>query len=171
MRRRKTLDFLRTWNMQGVNPTLNNVLTIFSQAVNEDIIRPPQGISNISEWWKKDACWTRLQSRIEDIEKLLPSEFDDLLLSLEDQASEVKTAKQTQKVDNGIEAQRRVLAIPATQWARLQQALSVKHLLTPKEIGILNIAMQMPAKIPSERQCAVLMDAIEKGRSEGVIIN
>lgn len=171
MRRRKSLDFLRTWNMQGVNATLNNALAIVSQAVNEDIIRPPQGISNISEWCKKDACWTRLQSRIDDIEKLLPSEFDDQLLSLEDQASEVKTAKQTQKVDNGIEAQRRVLEIPAAQWARLHQALSVKHLLTPKEIGILNIAMQIPAKIPTERQCTVLLDALEKGRSEGVIIN
>lgn len=171
MRRRKSLDFLRIWNMHGVNTTLSSALTIVSQAVNEDIIRPPQGISNISEWCKKDACWTRLQSRIEDIEKLLPSEFDDQLLSLEDQALEVKTAKQTQKVDNGIEAQRRVLEIPAAQWKRLHQALSVKHLLTPKELGILNIAMQIPAKIPTERQCAVLLDALEKGRSEGVIVN
>lgn len=171
MRRRKSLDFLRIWNMQGINTALNNALAIVSRAVNEDIIQPPQGISNISEWCKKDACWTRLQSRIEDIEKLLPSEFDDQLLSLEDQASEVKTAKQTQKVDNGIEAQRRVLEISAAQWKRLHQALSVKHLLTPKEIGILNIAMQIPAKIPTERQCAVLLDTLEKGRSEGVIIN
>lgn len=170
VRRRKNIDFLRTWNMQGVDATLNSALTIVSQAVNEDIIRPPQGISNISEWCKKDACWTRLQSRIEDIEKLLPSEFDNQLLSLEDQASEVKTAKQTQKVDNGIEAQRRVLEIPAAQWARLHQALSVKDLLTPKEIGILNIAKQIPAKIPTERQCSVLLDALERGRLEGVII-
>lgn len=170
LRRRKNIDFLRTWNMQGVDATLNAALTIVSQAVNEDIIRPPQGISNISEWCKKDACWTRLQSRTEDIEKLLPSEFDDQLLSLEDQVSEVKAAKQTQKVDNGIEAQRRVLEIPAARWKLLHHALSVKCLLTPKEIGILNIAMQIPAKIPTERQCAVLLDALEKGRSEGVII-
>lgn len=171
MRRRKSLDFLRIWNMQGINTALNNALAIVSHAVNEDIIQPPQGISNISEWCKKDACWTRLQSRIGDIEKLLLSEFDEQLLSLEDQASEVKTAKQTQKVDNGIEAQRRVLEISAAQWKRLYQALSVKHLLTPKEIGILNIAMQIPVKMPSERQCAVLLDTLEKGRSEGVIIN
>jgi hypothetical protein len=171
MRRRKSLDFLRIWNMQGINTALNNALAIVSLAVNEDIIQPPQGISNISEWCKKDACWTRLQSQIEDIEKLLPSGFDEQLLSLEDQASEVKTAKQTQKVDNGIEAQRRVLEVSAAQWKRLHQALSVKHLLTPKEIGILNIAMQIPARIPTEKQCAVLLDTLEKARSEGVIIN
>jgi hypothetical protein len=43
--------------------------------VNDDIIYPPQGISNISEWCKKDACWSRLQSNIEKLEKSLPDEF------------------------------------------------------------------------------------------------
>jgi hypothetical protein len=45
-----------------------------------------------------------------------------------------------------------------------------KRLLTPKEQGILNIAVQMPAKIPTEKQCAVLLDTIDKGRSEGLAI-
>lgn len=170
-RRKKNLDFLRVWNAQGTNTVLENVLAIVSKAVNEDIIRPPQGISNISEWCKKEACWTRIQTWIDDIQELFPQEFEDELLSLEDRASEVKTAKQTQKIDNGIEAQRLVLAIPAAQWARLHQVLSVKHLLLPKEIGILNIAMQMPRKIPTEKQCTVLLEIIEKGRYEGVVIN
>jgi hypothetical protein len=170
VRRRKSLDFLRVWNIQGVDAELNDVLAIISKAVNEDIIQPPQGISNISEWCKKDACWTRLQSRVEDIEKLLPAGLDDLLISLEAHVSEVRTAKQTQKVDNGIEAQRRVLEIPAAQWAQLHQVMSAKQLLAPKEVGVLNIAIQMPAKIPTERQCAVLLDVLEKGRSEGIII-
>ncbi|MDP9895934.1 hypothetical protein J2W32_005034 [Variovorax boronicumulans] len=170
VRRRKSLDFLRVWNIQGVDTELNDVLAIISKIVNEDIIQPPQGISNISEWCKKDACWTRLQSRVEDIEKLLPAGLENLLISLEDHVSEVRTAKQTQKVDNGIEAQRRVLEIPAAQWAQLHQAMSAKQLLAPKEVGVLNIAIQMPAKIPTERQCAVLLDVLEKGRSEGIII-
>jgi hypothetical protein len=170
-RRRKSLDFLRVWNMQGIDDDLKDVLAIISKAVHEDIIQPPQGISNISEWCKKEACWTRLQSRVEDIEKLLPAGLNDHLISLEDHVSEVRTAKQTQKLDNGIESQRRVLEIPATQWIQLHRAMSAKQLLAPKEIGILNVAMQMPAKIPTERQCAVLLDILEKGRAEGVIIN
>jgi hypothetical protein len=170
-RRKRCLDFLRIWNAQAVDSILESALAIVSRAVNEDIIRPPHGISNISEWCKRDACWTRLQAQISDIEALLPLEFHTQLVSLEDQAEEVRTAEHTQKIDNGIEAQRHVLAVPAKKWARLHQALSEKRLLTPKEAGILNIAMQIPAKVPTERQCMVLLDVLEKGRAEGVKID
>lgn len=41
--------------------------------------------------------------------------------------------------------------VPAAQWKLLHQALSMKYPLTPKEIGIFNTAMQIPAKIPTKR--------------------
>ncbi len=81
---------------------------------------------------------------------------------------EVKAAKQTQKIDNGIEAQKRVFEITVEQWSKLHSALSAKHLLSPKEIGVLNIAMQMPVKIPTERQCIILLETVEKASSEGI---
>ncbi|WP_411882134.1 hypothetical protein, partial [Polaromonas sp. YR568] len=63
------------------------------------------------------------------------------------------------------------LEIPAAQWALLYKALSIKHLLTPKEISVLSMVMRIPVKIPSEKQCIVLLDTLEKGRVEGVVIN
>jgi AIPR protein len=170
-RHKRSLDFLRVWNAQGINGTLEQALIIIAAAVNADIVKPTQGISNISEWCKKDACWTRIQAGIGAIEAELPEEFWKELISSEDKAAELKTAKQTQKIDNGIDAQRRVLEIPAAQWGRVQAALSAKRLLSPKEIGVLNIATQMPSKIPTELQCAVLLETLEKARSEGVIAN
>ena len=167
-RHKKSLDFLRVWNAQAINTTLEQTLAIVSKAVNEDIIRPTQGVSNISEWCKKDACWTRIQTQIEAIEALIPDEFWDELLSSEDKATEVKAAKQTQKIDNGIEAQRRVFEIPAEQWSRVHHTLSTKRLLTPKEIGVLNIAMQMPSKIPTEKQCVILLETFDKALREGI---
>lgn len=169
-RRKKSLDFLRIWNAQGINVTLEKALTIVSAKVNEDIIRPTQGISNISEWCKKDACWTRILTQVDAIEALLPPEFWDELLSSEDKALEVKAAKQTQKIDNGIQAQRRVLEIPADQWSEIHRVLLAKRLLSPKEIGVLNTAMQMPGKIPTEKQCLVLLETVEKARAEGIAV-
>ncbi len=169
-RKKASLDFMCIWNTQNINPVLESAIAIASGVVNDDIIRPPSGISNISEWCKKEACWTRLQVRVGDIERLLPSEFYDHLFSLDDQAEVVRSAKQTQKIDNGIEAQRYVLAIPAAGWAHLHQALFDKELLTPKEIGILKIAMQIPTKLPTEKQCAVLLDVLHRGQAEGVVI-
>src|SRR3546814_8564328 len=89
--------------------------------------------SNISEWCKKEACWTRIQARTDAIANLLPPEFYDRLVPQDDQAAIVKTAKQTQRIDNGIEAQQKVLAVPAAEWARIHQSLLEKDLLTPKE--------------------------------------
>ncbi|MCY1163817.1 AIPR protein [compost metagenome] len=170
LRRGKALDFLRIWNMQGSSDLLNSALAVISRAVNDDIIHPPQGISNIGEWCKKDACWTRLYALIDAIDKRLPLDFENLLVSTEHQATEARAAKQTQKIDNGIEAQRRVLQIPAAEWKRLHDALSMKLLLNPKEAGVLNVAMQIPVKIPTEKQCALLLSTLEKGRLEGITV-
>lgn len=170
-RRKACVDFLNIWQAQGIDAVLESSIAVVSGVVNEDIIRPPAGISNISEWCKKEACWTRIQTRIEDVEKLLPPEFHERLLSLDDQAAEVRSARQTQKVDNGIEAQRRVLTVPAGEWARLHRALLDKDLLTPKEAGVLKIATQIPAKLPTEKQCAILLDVLDRGRAEGIVFD
>lgn len=171
-RRRKTcIDFLGVWNAQGINAVLESAITVVSGVVNDDIIRPPAGISNISEWCKREACWTRILSRIEDVENLIIPEFYDQLLSLDDQAAEVRSAKHTQKVDNGIEAQRHVLSVPASEWARLHHTLLDKELLTPKEVGVLRIAMQIPAKLPTEKQCLILLGVLGRARAEGILVD
>ena len=61
-----------------------------------------------------------------------------------------------------------MLEIAASHWVSIQHALSAKRLLSPKEVGILKIAAQMPSKIPTEKQCAVLLDTLEKARGEGI---
>jgi hypothetical protein len=168
-RQKEEIDFLSIWNAQKVGPTLESAIAIVSKAVSDDISRPPQGISNISEWCKREACWTRIQAQADAIAKFLPPEFYDQLVSLEDQTAAARTAKQTQRIDNGIEAQRKVLAVSAGEWARIHQCLLDKRLLTPKEVSILRIAMQIPAKLPTEKQSVVLLDILDKGRMEGVV--
>lgn len=169
-RRKACVDFLEVWNRQGIGAVLERAIVVISRVVSDEILKPTVGISNISEWCKKEACWIQIKSRVTDIEELLPSELYDQILPAEDQAAETKLAKQAQKVDNGIEAQRIILAIPADEWIRLYQVLVAKDLLTPKEIGILKVAMQIPAKLPTEKQCVVLLDILDRGRAVGVIV-
>lgn len=170
-RQRKTVDFLRIWNAQGINATLENTLVVISKIVNDDIVKPPTGISNISEWCKKDSCWLRIEERLDDIERQLPAGFWGELLSSEDNATEIKSAKQTQKIDDGIEAQRRVLGISPDKWTRIHREMAAKNLLSEKEMGILAIAMQMPRKIPSEKQCVVLLGILTEALSEGIAVS
>jgi hypothetical protein len=169
-RSNKTLDYLAVWNSQALSAALEAALQVIGKAVNDEIIRPPPGISNISEWCKRDACWTGLLSKIPQIEAAIPESFWEELQTAEDTASLAQTAKKIQQIDNGIEAQKKVLSVSAIEWARVRDVLSAKHLLSPKETGILTVAMQMPAKIPTEKQCILLLETIEKARLEGIAL-
>ena len=172
MRRQdKSLDFQRIWNGQAISPLLCSTIATVASLVNDELLRPPQGISNISEWAKRDACWMRMLEKMDDFSDLLQNDFDAELLSRDEQLSEKRAARNTQKIDNGIEAQTRILAIPAAKWIIVHDALSAKRLLTPKEIGVLKIAMQMPMRIPTDKQCVVLLDILQKARAEGVSVD
>ncbi len=169
-RRKATVDYQRIWTIQAVDEMLSQALAIIAAAVNESIIRPPQGISNISEWCKREGCWTRMVEQADDITKLLPEELWAGFISAEDNKHETKSARQTQKIDNGIEAQRQVIAIAPATWQRLRAQMSAKRLLTPKEVGIMQIAAQIPNKIPTESQSRVLLEILKRSQVEGFTV-
>lgn len=168
-RRKTTVDYQRIWSAQAIDDVLSEALATIATAVNEDITRPPQGISNISEWCKREGCWTRLLDQADHIADLLPEDFWAALASADDNRHEAKTARQTQKIDNGIEVQRQVFDVPPAQWSTILREGSSRRLLTPKEMGILQIAAQMPAKIPTERQSAILIEILGKAQQEGIV--
>ena len=168
-RRSGSVDFMEVWRTQTVGPVLNEVIALVSGVVNDDITRPADGVSNISEWCKKESCWTRMKNRIEAVEEALPAAFYDHLVSLVDLDETMRSAKRAQKVDNGIEAQKKVLAISASEWARISTSMLERNLLTPKEVGVLKVAMQIPLKLPTEKQSMVLMEVLHKGHVEGIL--
>ncbi|MFZ5759845.1 MAG: AIPR family protein [Thermodesulfobacteriota bacterium] len=167
-RQEKLLNFQKVWDSQGLSQTLADTLVSAAKFVNEDIVNPPPGISNISEWCKKDMCWSRIQSRISELESELPDGFPAILVTKEERRLDEKDGRKTQKIDDGIEAQKRVLAITPEEWARILAAGSTKNLFTPKELGILQVATQIPARLPSGKQCLVLIDLLERCRAEGI---
>lgn len=168
-RRKMMVDSERIWAAQAVDDVISQALVLIATAVNEDIIRPPQGISNISEWCKREGCWARLAQKADDIAELLPEEFWAGAVSSEDSRHEAKTARQTQKIDNGIEVQRQVFAVPSAQWSLILKEGTSRRLLSSKETGILRIAEQMPAKVPTEKQSAVLIEILSKAQQEGIV--
>lgn len=167
----KAAPYGRIWNTQVVDAPTEAAIVAIARAVNEEIIRPPQGISNIGEWCKKEACWTDLLGKVNAFTDLLDESFLDGLPSTSEGAAELQDARRSQKVDNGIEAQTRVLAIPAKDWTRVHATLSARKVLTAKETGVLQVAMQMPMKLPTEKQCLILLDTLEKARQEGLVFS
>jgi hypothetical protein len=170
-RQNRHVDFLGIWDAQEIDTATQQALAMLARAVNEEIGNPERGIINISEWCKKEACWSRMEERLDEFASRLPDAFRTRLLSADQQRSEEKMAKKIQKLDNGIDAQRRILQVPVEKWALLHRMLHGKGMLSPNEVGILKIAMQIPIKIPTERQCAILLELADRGRAEGVVVH
>lgn len=59
--------------------------------------------------------------------------------------------------------------MPPAQWTVILREGANRRLLTGKEMGILQIAEQMPAKIPTERQSAILIEILVKAQQEGIV--
>jgi len=164
---KKSFDFEVIWNNQELEENVVSAIARIAYIVNEDINNPPAGISNISEWCKKEYCWTRLQQqeqKVRDVIKELKVSFK----SKQQAASEKKDAKKTRKIDDGIEAQKAVFAILPQQWKKLRVAGTNKELLSKKETDILGVAERIPSKIPSESQCIVLLEILDKLELEGI---
>ncbi len=165
--RQASIDYLHIWSTQSIEEVLLQSIAVIATRINDDLTQPPHGISNISEWAKKDGCWARLCEQIDTISDELSDTFWRTLVSLDESKHEAKSAKQTQKIDNGIDAQRKVFSIAPASWQLLSEQMDSKSLLTPKELSILSVAAKMPSKIPSEAQSRILLEILEKGREEG----
>lgn len=167
-KRGQFFDFGRVWKQQRPTPATLDVITVIAHVVYDDIMQGGGSISNISEWCKKEGCWIRLQTHIPELMRYLPDTFFDELVSSEDARDNTQSAVKTQKIFNGIEAQRRVLDIPAGDWAHILREGKRLKLFGPKEIGVLEIAAQMPAKLPTEKQAFVLLTILETARAEAI---
>lgn len=167
--KRTSVNYSRIWATQALDEQILTALDIISTAVNDDIIQPPSGISNVSEWCKREGCWARLMDKAPEISAMLPEAFWKSISSADDNQHQEKTARQNQKIEDGIGLQTQAIKIPAAQWSQILRKGALEGLFTPKEMDILKIAMQIPQKIPTEKQSAVLMEIFARAKDERLI--
>lgn len=166
--RGQVFDFNKLWSRQDLSPITVQAIEVTAKLVYDDIMNPMGSISNISEWCKREACWQRLQTKLETLVDLLPAGFFEELISADQLEDEAKSAVKTQRMQNGIEAQKAVFEISAETWANILAQGQEKQLYSPKEVGILQIACQMPTKIPNEKQAFVLLEILNKAKLEAI---
>ncbi|MCY4305943.1 MAG: AIPR family protein [Aestuariivita sp.] len=165
----KFVDFPRCWNTQEVYPQFADALRKAAKFVNDDISEPPEGISNISEWCKKDFCWERIKSRLTELESDMSTGFFKTLIGIDELKTQQRQAKKVQKLDDGIDAQTRILEVSPQRWSQIRVIGSQRRFLSEKEIGVIRVAERIPKKIPTEKQSEVLLDVLKKANAEGVL--
>lgn len=167
----KSVNYTKIWEKQDISEVFMTTLEKTSKIVHDELVTPPEGISNVTEWAKQDRCWSRIKERIYELDRVLSESFYTELVDKWQDDDVKKSAIKTQIIDDGIEAQRKVLEISATNWKKFLNQGKQRRLFTPKETGVLQVAMQIPNKIPSEKQSLVLVELLDKAKQEGIVVN
>ena len=157
------VDFEAIWRRQAVGPRLAEVVASLAKQVHDVLVDPPTGISNVTEWAKKEGCWDRV--RMLDVE-LSPMVGDELISAAEQQDA-ARGARRDQRQLNGIEAQIAVVSAGGQFWADALGWGRSRDLLTPTEWGVLEVAARIPERAPTERQAAKALEVLGKMQSEG----
>ena len=159
--RHRAMDFQGIWRRQAPTPAMEAALTLASEASHDVLVAPPQGLSNVTEWAKNQACWERV--RVLDI--AWPGSFLDELISTEERQDEARGARREQRELNSIGMQIAVVNAGSAFWADALAWGRDRGLLTPTEFGILRVVAE--GKTPSERQSSRAVEALDKLRFEG----
>jgi hypothetical protein len=163
----KSINYINIWDKQNISQAIIKTIESVGKIVHDDILEPPPGISNISEWCKRDGCWDRLIETTFSRSNIFPADFIKELVSKSEIREVVRDAKKTQKIDNSIGAQINVLKYSKEQWIYILKESKRIGVLSPKEMSIIESATY---KLPSEKQALVLLEILRKLETEGLKI-
>ena len=136
-----------------------------SEAAADVITDPQSGVRNITEWAKKQACWSGVM-------RATPVYQDDLMdhLIAPDEARIVqRDGRREEAMVSGIEAQMQVIALGAAFWSRLRQWAAPNRAFSMKDDGILKACSQLERRLPSEKQCILAVAILHRARDEGYV--
>ena len=161
--RSESINFERTWRAQGISPGLREALVVSAKAVHDVIVDSPDRMRNVTEWAKQQACW----SRVMGLHVAWPEALEAELVSGAERDEVKRTAVKEQKMLNGIEAQTVVFQAGSALWSDVKVWGMSKGLLSPDDQGILDVAISIPAKVPSEKQSLRTIEILQRLREEG----
>ncbi|MEE2730108.1 MAG: AIPR family protein [Pseudomonadota bacterium] len=159
----KSVNFLEIWAKQNLTDPLVTGMEIIAKEVRSCLVDTPAGISNVTEWAKKPGCW----DRIREVEIPLHASFEKELVNQGSMIDRKKAASRTQKIDNGIRAQAKVVEIGGDGWRQILNWAIAQNLIGSKDEEILMIASQIPSKIPTEKQSIHLLKLLQAFKQEG----
>ena len=166
--KQKSIDFSKIWKQQEIDALFISELKRVSRYINDYITNTPEKFTNVSEWCKRDACWTKLQDILINRDELkLSQEFLDSLVSKEEVKYEEREAKKEQKIDNAMELLAKMYKLHFNVWKDMIEWGNQKNLLSSYQIQLLNLIPS--GKYPSDRQSKKILETILYLEDEGMI--
>lgn len=162
----RILDRKIIWNKQNLGEALQVEYLRVAQVVFKFITNKNRPVMNVTEWCKREDCWTACQK----VNFKLSDDIQEALAYKSDVNEDKKDSKKTQKSDNAIAYQIDVVNKGSDFWKSLSLFAMEKHLLNEKEMSLLAVAIRMNSgKLPTERQSKMILEILEKAKDEGFV--
>ncbi|ASV83986.1 AIPR family protein [Ochrobactrum quorumnocens] len=157
------VDLDKVWRRQGLTDVLERTLCSGLEAVHGVITGGPGEIANPLEWAKQQACWARVKT----LQVSWPEDWEDTLVGRDEHRANRRSAVRDQKMLNGIEAQTEVLRRGGGFWSEVKAWGTRRKALSPDDASILAVAAGIPGRLPTERQCARLLQILQRLEADG----
>lgn len=154
-----TWDSDALWRATVPPQEIMDELMRIGEQVSEKLLDGGAKFANPSEYAKKTAFW--------DVVEKLPCDVESIrkwLISTKKAKEQEKDAQETQKIDDGIGAQEKVINTKPDVWEKIERWLMEEDSLTGSLAGIIKSAksFHQTFKLPSEKQCKVLVKLLEQ---------
>lgn len=159
-------DLGQVWARQGMDGMLENCIRNLAIAVQKAILSPPQGMTNVGEWSKKESCW----ERVKGMSLSLTPQIEQWIVSKEDFKKAKSDGKKLGIQDDGISLQKTVLGLTTEgYWVALLRWPQSTRLLLPAERDLVIKASTINGfmKINIERDWRKLLKIKERCEEEG----
>lgn len=159
------IDFQKIWKNQTIPKQITDEFIHITKLVNDSITDPSRGIANVTQWCKRADCWKRMQSTCK---YTISASILDCCISHAEELAERASARSDSKKDKGIMVESMVVNYGAANWQRLHAfVLDRKITMLSDTLKALNIAEQLPRKIPNSYQAKLLNALLETALNEG----
>lgn len=159
----KAINLKAIWSKQTISSALENQLATLSEVIYYSLTDPARELQNVTEWAKKEACWKKASA----IKIILGKDLEAELVDISNVQYEQKEEKKGQKLTNQINVEIEVAKFGVEKWKLLKKWGMENKVLNAIDINYLNSAIDMESgKFPSEKQCAKIMEVLNKARIE-----
>lgn len=164
---KKSINFSQIWKNQEISQILKVEIISVSKYINSYITNTPENFTNVSEWCKRELCWTKLKGILDYKNDLVLSEqFIDSLLENDEFSYEQKEAKKEQKIENEMERLKKLYQIQTNIWSEIIQFGKENNLISQSENMLLNLIPS--GKYPSDSQSKKIIQTIDRLQEEGM---
>ncbi len=98
---KKSVDFTRIWNEQDLYPEMARFMLSLCKISLECLTSESRPLANVTEWAKKEACWTEVKK----VDVKITLDFEATLISMDEVKEQKKEAVAEKKIEKDIDAQ------------------------------------------------------------------